>query len=266
MKETITSKDNKYIKLVRSLDKKKCRAKEQLFLVEGTRNCHEAVISDTHIPFILVKESKYNNPEIKKIIKEVNEKNTSVMRVEDRIFDSAANTEESQGIMAVASMQMFSEVDFASCIQGKHIAVIDGLQDPGNVGTILRTAWAAGLGGIISVNNSADIYNPKVVRSAMGAVYHLPVIRMENAAAVNFITKQNYRLAVADARGENYKNLNAGNQKIAWLLGSEGDGVSEFWQNRANLTVSIPMAPNVESLNVAVAAGILFFSQTDFAN
>lgn len=263
MENIITSKDNKYLKIARSLAKKKYRQKEGLFLIEGTRNCYEAVISQVHISYILVKQSKYNNPQITKILTLINN-NHNIFLVEDKIFATVSNTEESQGIIIVAKIFEINEEIFAAKIQDKNIAILDGLQDPGNIGTILRTAWAAGLGGIISVNNSADIYNPKIIRSAMGAVYNVPFIQMSNEEAQKFLQKQNYVLAVADAEGIDYKKFKCDNKKIAWLLGSEGNGVSDFWRNKADTVISIPMAPSVESLNVAVAAGILFFSQTNF--
>ena len=262
--ETISSKDNQHIKLVRSLDRKKNRTKEGLFVVEGVRNCYEALISAAHISFVLVKESKYNNPEITKLISMAEEKNLRVLTANDNVFDSASNTEESQGIIVVAEIPHITKAEFLQRIAGKHIAVLDGLQDPGNAGTILRTAWAAGLGGVVLVNNSADLYNPKVVRSAMGAVYHVPFIRLDNEAAVQLLKESGCILAVADADGEDFRKFNSGNKPIAWLLGSEGNGVSEFWRRQAAATVSIPMAPDVESLNVAVAAGILFFSNVEF--
>lgn len=260
MKEAITSKDNKYIKLVRSLDKKKFRIKENLFMVEGVRNCHEALVSDMHISFLLVKESKCDNPEIAKLIEIAKENNYPVMPVDDKVFVSVGNTEESQGIIVVAEILNYSAEEFALEISGKKVAVLDGLQDPGNVGTILRTAWAADIGGIVLVNNAVDLYNPKVVRAAMGAIYHLPFIRMENALALDFLKKHGYILAAADAHGEDYRKFPAVKKSVAWLLGSEGNGISDFWKANADITVSIPMASYVESLNVAVAAGILFFS------
>ena len=87
---------------------------------------------------------------------------------------------------------------------------------------------------------------------------------MPNETAKEFLKQQNYILAVADDKGIDYKKFKCDNKKIAWLLGSEGNGVSDFWRNKADTVISIPMAPSVESLNVAVAAGILFFSQTNF--
>ena len=261
MKDVITSKDNKYIKLVRSLDKKKYRTKEGLFVAEGARNCFEAVVSRADVPCVLVKQSKYTNREVVKVLAAVDETKTTVMVVEDKVFDSACHTEESQGIMALVRIAKPDVEGFALAVRGKQIAVLDGLQDPGNMGTILRTAWAAGLGGIVSVNNSADVYNPKVVRSAMGAVYHLPVMRFDNAMAVEFLAANGYSLTVADAGGDDYRKFEAEDKKIAWLLGSEGSGVSDFWRQRAENVVSVPMAKGVESLNVAVAAGVLFFSQ-----
>lgn len=261
MKEIIVSKENRHIKLVRGLDRKKNRTKEGLFVAEGVRNCYEALTSAAHISFLLVKESKYDNPEIAKLTALAENNRIPVLAAADNVFDSASATEESQGIIAVAEIRQISADEFLQQIHGKPVAVLDGLQDPGNAGTILRTAWAAGLGGVVLVNNSADLYNPKAVRSAMGAVYHLPFIRLDNAAALELLAESGCVLAAADASGEDFREFSAGGKPIAWLLGSEGSGVSEFWREQAAATVSIPMAQGVESLNVAVAAGVLFFSQ-----
>lgn len=265
MKEVIVSKDNKYIKLARNLAKKKIRTKENLFVVEGVRNCYEALAANVNISFLLVKESKYNNPDITKLLTAAEEKNLRVMVAEDVVFNSAVSTEESQGIIIVAEIKAYTDDEFWTVVNGRQITVLDGLQDPGNVGTILRTAWAAGIGGVLLVNNAADLYNPKVVRSAMGAIYNVPFLRAGNDDAVKMLAEQGYTLAVADADGEDYRKFNSIGKKVAWLLGNEGNGVSDFWRNQADVTISIPMAKGVESLNVAIAAGILFFSGADLA-
>ena len=142
--------------------------------------------------------------------------------------------------------------------------MLDGLQDPGNVGTILRTAWAAGLGGVLLVNECADIFSPKVVRAAMGAVYHLPALALSNDEAWALLQQLNCQLVCADAAGRDFR-LCQWDASVAWLLGREATGPSAFWRGRAEQLVAIPMQAGVDSLNVAVAAGILFFSSKNNA-
>lgn len=261
MEAMITSKDNQYIKLARGLQRKKIRTQKGLFLVEGIRNCREALQAAIPVPYLLIEESQWETAEMEELKILAAEQRTKIFPVADALFSGFSATETPQGVAAMVRLPRYDAAQFAVATAGAPIVLLDGLQDMGNLGTILRTAWAAGLGGAVCVNHTADCYSPKTVRSAMGAVYHLPIWTPDNEAALDFLRAGGYQLIVADARGGDYRNFQPRNRKIAWLLGNEGNGVSGFWRKQADVILSIPMAPQVESLNVAVAAGILFFSQ-----
>lgn len=261
MEAIITSKDNQYIKLARGLQRKKIRLQKGLFLAEGIRNCREAFQAAVSIPYLLIAESQWEFTEINELKDRGVEQGTKIFPVADALFSGFSATETPQGVAAIVRLPQFDEMRFSAATAGAPIVLLDGLQDMGNLGTILRTAWAAALGGVICVNHTADCFSPKTVRSAMGAVYHLPVWAPSNETALNFLRTEDYQLVVADASGMDYRSFQPGDRKIAWLLGNEGNGVSDFWREQADRILSIPMAPRVESLNVAVAAGILFFSQ-----
>ena len=145
-------------------------------------------------------------------------------------------------------------------------AFCDGVADPGNMGTIFRSAYAAGVSGLILGPDSADPYNPKVVRSAMGAIFRMPFYRAVDEkdafAAVDNLNLPVYASAMA---GQDIRQTgDALRRPHIWVLGSEARGVSETWLKRADMKVSLPMREEAESLNVAVAAGVLFY-QSFFA-
>ena len=256
----INSKHNQYVKLARGLKAKKQRDEHGLFLAEGINNIREALASDLLPDFLLYDPARAEDIRIAGLLSRARERGAQVLAVEAAVLAAACDTEADQWLLLALHRPRLSAADFAGLFRGRHIAVLDGLQDPGNVGTILRTAWAAGLGGVLLVNNSADPFAPKVVRAAMGALYHLPVLELSAEAAAGLLRAEGFCLAVADAGGEDFRSFRA-NSAVAWLLGSEAAGPSAYFRGLADKTVAIPMAGGVDSLNVAVAAGILFFSQ-----
>lgn len=248
------------MKLARALKSKKQRTEQGMFLAEGVNNIREALNSPLLPEFLLCDADKLDDARIAALMEQASGRGAKVMAVNSRILTAVADTEASQGLLLAVKLPEISAAEFAEKAAGKHIAVLDGLQDPGNVGTILRTAWAAGLGGVLLVNNSADAFAPKVVRASMGAVYHLPVLALPNDEAADLLEQMGCAIAVADAGGADFAEFRPAGQ-IAWLLGREATGPSDYFRGRAADVVAIPMATGVDSLNVAVAAGILFFSQ-----
>ena len=255
----ITSKDNRYVKLARSMAVKKQREAAGLFLAEGINNVREALQSAFEPAFLLFDAERANEPRIAELLRLARAKSCPAYAVAGSVLQSVSPAETSQGLLLAVKLPRISSADFAKQAAGRSIALLDGLQDPGNVGTILRTAWAAGLSGVLLVNGCADAFAPKVVRAAMGALYHLPVLACANETAEELLAELKLPLWAADAGGENFRRVSAGSS-VCWLLGREAAGPSFYWRERAAKTVAIPMQPGVDSLNVAVAAGILFFS------
>lgn len=258
----ISSKNNQYVKLMRSLAEKKQRRASGLFVAEGLANVREALLAANPAmqpELLLYAVDRELRPEAAELLQQAEAAGARVLAVQPAILQSCCQTETSQGLLLALHMPQLSASDFARRAQGKNLAVLDGLQDPGNVGTILRTAWAAGLGGVLLVNDCADVFSPKVVRAAMGAVYHLPSLALDNAAAQELLQQLNCELVCADAAGRDFRQFQIV-QPVAWLLGKEATGPSDFWRGQASQLVAIPMQAGVDSLNVAVAAGILFFA------
>lgn len=255
----ITSKDNQYVKLVRSLADKKRRKAAGLFLAEGLANIREALASDMQPELLLYAEGCQSRLETDELLRQAKARGAKLLAVRPDLLNGLSQTENCQGLLLAVRLPKLSAADFLNATQGKNLAVLDGLQDPGNVGTILRTAWAAGLGGVLLVNDCADVFSPKVVRAAMGALYHLPVLALPNAEAEQLLQQLGCELVCADAAGQDFRQCQFAGA-VAWLLGKEATGPSAFWRNHASCLAAIPMQAGVNSLNVAVAAGILFFS------
>lgn len=261
MSPIISSKDNQYVKLVRGLARKKQRDAEGLFLAEGLTNIREALRSSIEPELLMAAAGIEAKPEAQELLALAESRGARLLWLSSELLAALSQTEASQGLLLVLRRPRLTAADFLEAAKGRPIAVLDGLQDPGNVGTILRTAWAAGLGGVLLTGEAADAYAPKVVRAAMGALYHLPHLALPEAEAWELVQELGCELVCADAQGTDFRRCRfAANRPPAWLLGREATGPSEFWRSRAARRVAIPMQAGVDSLNVAVAAGILFFA------
>ena len=252
--QVITSKDNDIIKNIKKLKEKKYRAQENKFLVEGIKMVEEAIKEKVKISKIVVCEDCINDGTIKQDLL-YNIAKEDCIYVTEKVFQTITNVETPQGILAVIEEKENKDISYDEDI----ILVLDGIQDPGNLGTILRTLDSAGLKQIILSENTADVYNPKVVRSTMGAIYRLNIIRSNNIVeTLKQIKKNKYDIVVTFLQTEesiydiDYKN------KVI-VIGNEANGVSEKVLELANKKVKIPMLGKTESLNAAVATGIVLY-------
>ena len=178
-----------------------------------------------------------------------------VHRVSESVLRQLAATDTPQGVLAVARIPQARLVDVAD--RTGHLLVADGVQDPGNLGTLIRIADAFAAAGVVLLPGTVDAWNPKVVRSAAGSSFHLPIVESPLDALVEVSRSRNVRLVGADAGGDPPASLDAG--RTALVVGNEGAGLTAATRAVLDRTVSIAMPGNAESLNVAVAAGILFY-------
>jgi TrmH family RNA methyltransferase len=179
-------------------------------------------------------------------------------------LEALANTEHPQGVVAVIEPKRWSLSDIRM-LTGTTAVVLDGVQDPGNVGTILRTALGLGATGVIALKGTADLTNSKVIRSAMGASFHLPAVPATPEEFVAWAKLQRTEIWIAEGSGEPAEQLpgwRADRSPVALVFGNEGAGISSVLESAATRRVAIPLAQRVESLNVAVAAGILLYEVT----
>lgn len=247
----------KLLSLARDLLRRKARERDRLFVAEGVRAVEELLRSPLDVRGVLADTHLATTERGRKLLDQCTARSIQVATVSDRDFATAAGTDTPQGVLAIASIPSRSLADLPETA-ARRMLIIDAVQDPGNVGTLLRTAAALGADATVALPGTADVWNAKVVRSAMGALFHHPVITDTWDAVDSFRAKHRMLLWGADARGT---PLPAGERpaRLALVVGNEGSGLSDAARERADALVALPLSPTVESLNVAVAAGILLF-------
>jgi TrmH family RNA methyltransferase len=179
----------------------------------------------------------------------------AVLEVDERDFESAATTDSPQGILAIAAIPDATVATLAIPPRAR-LLVLDAVQDPGNAGTMLRTAAALGAAATLAAPGTVDLWNAKVVRSAMGALFHYPALSLTWDALDTLLADNRIPLWGADVTGEPIETI-APPASVALVVGNEGAGLSSEARTRCARLVGIRLAPEIESLNVAVAAGIL---------
>ena len=246
----ITSKDNKIVKLCEQLAQKKHRDKLALYLIEGENLVEEAVKNGAEIQTVLVREG-YSG--------KLSGLEEAAFELDERLFDKLAQTETSQGIIAIVKKPQISRKQFTDDAGGNFV-VLDRLQDPGNIGTILRTADAAGYRLAVVMKGTADVFSPKVVRAATGSLFRMPVVFMDSEEELLEFTRAAGKKTVATCFDTDlyYYDVNL-KENIALIIGNEGNGISETLIASSDLKIKIPMHGNIESLNASVAAGILMY-------
>jgi TrmH family RNA methyltransferase len=241
--------------LARDLHRRKAREKHSLFVAEGVRSVEELLRSGLPIRGVLVAPQLGSAPRGEALRKQLEHSRVEVDEVSEKDFRSAAETESPQGVIAIGEVPSRS-LDTLEIPSVCRILVLDAVQDPGNVGTILRTAAALGATATIALSGTVDLWNPKVIRSSMGAQFHHFAFDAEWADLSSFLDREKIELWAADANGEPLDKTRAV-QRLAIVVGNEGSGLSPDVRARAHRTISLPIAESVESLNVAVAAGII---------
>ncbi len=240
---------NNQIKEITALrDKSKARKEAGLYIVEGPKMCEEAPKNMVVNTFVTHKCLESNHSWLDGREYEL---------VEERVFEKLSDTKTPQGILSVLKQPQYSLKDMLS--QGELYVILEDIQDPGNLGTIIRTAEAAGVAGIIMTKGCVDIFNPKTIRSTMGPIYRVPFVYVEDIAqAINTVKQAGVAVYAAHLKGESYyDDINYG--RAAFLIGNEGNGLKEETAALADTYIKIPMEGKVESLNAAVATSILMY-------
>lgn len=285
----ISSKDNEMVKEIRKLKEKKYR--KDKFIVEGIKMLEEAINENASIDLIVIREGM----DLRSVISNVLPKNNADsgmksknvldviskiknITVTEKVFDTLTDVVSPQGVLAVINkkddiIKQATEKNNVSKIGDKiketenskidttadYILALDGIQDPGNLGTIIRTADSANLKQIIVSKNTVDAYSPKVIRSTMGAIYRVNIIEVENLeVTLKDLQKDGFKVVVTSLDTNNSIYDISYNKSIV-VIGNEANGVSKEVQELANEKVKIPMLGKTESLNAAVATGIMIY-------
>ena len=246
--------------LIRDLHRRRGRERRGLALAEGIRLVEEALATGTVVRGAAV------SPALEATMRGQTLKATLVSRgikleeVDDAELEALSTTEHPQGVAAVIEPKKWSLPDIR-LMPGTTTLVLDAVQDPGNVGTMLRTALGLGAAGVVALKGTADLTNPKVIRGGMGATFRLPSVSAAPEELVAWARLQRSEIWVAGTGGEDVVRLppRTGRPPLLLVVGNEGAGVSPALEVVATRRIGIPLAAGVESLNVAVAAGILLY-------
>lgn len=249
----ITSTSNQKVKELLQLQKKsKLRNQEGLFIAEGSRMVGET--PKEALVKLYVSETYY-----KKHKEELHKADIQPEVLTDTVFAYVSDTKTPQGILGVIRQMNYKLEDIIER-ENPHILVLDNIQDPGNMGTIFRTAEAAGATGILMSGDCVDLYNPKTIRSTMGAIYRMPFLYQDNLPeTIGILKKSGIHVYAAHLEGKNTYDQENYLQGTAFLIGNEGNGLRPEVAKCADIWVRIPMSGQAESLNAAMAAGILMF-------
>lgn len=253
--QRISSKDNEFVKHIKKLKDKKYRDQSNEYVIEGIKLVEEAINENAKIKQIVICEECTKTQEIsKKLMYEI--ASFDCIYVTENVFNSITEVKNPQGILAVIERKNSeNEINYNEDI----IVALDGIQDPGNLGTILRTVDSIGLKQILVSKETADVYNPKVVRSTMGAIFRVKVIECDNLEkTLKEIKKYKYEIVVTSLQtNESIYDIKY-NKKII-VIGNEANGVSKEILDLADVKVKIPMLGKTESLNASVATGIMLY-------
>lgn len=255
----ITNLHNPVVKYVRSLERRKEREREGAAALEGIRLVEEALGSGAALSLFLHSPRLMASGRGMRLLEDLRSRGVREVEVTDQIMDQVADTRTPQGILAVVRMKNWTPEE---ALRGPAPIVVmaEGMQDPGNVGTIIRSAEALGASGVFLAGESVDPYNPKVLRSTMGSIFRLPVVSgIGVTRAVAAARESGLRLIVADPDGHKLPWDLDLSGSVMLAIGNEGAGVSPGLIASADETVRIPMPGRAESLNAAVAASLLLY-------
>jgi RNA methyltransferase, TrmH family len=253
--------------LIRDLHRRRGRERRGMALAEGVRLVEEALAAGISIRGAAVSPALESTIRGKALKAALTERGIRIEEVSDADLETLADTEHPQGVVAVIEPKRWG-LDDIRVVPGSTILVLDGVQDPGNVGTMLRTALGLGATGVVALKGTADLTNPKVIRAGMGASFRLPAVSAAPDEFVAWGRLQRAEIWVADVNGESMDRLARRSHErppVALVVGNEGAGVSPSVEAAADRRIAIPLARRAESLNVAVAAGILLYEVTRVA-
>ena len=253
--QQITSKENQLIKHIIKLKEKKYRKEYNQFIIEGVKIVKEAINENANIENIIVSKNALDSELVKKYLEE-ELRNINYIEVPENIFKLISDVEKPQGVLAIVNKENKKQnVDYSNSI----MLALDDIQDPGNLGTIIRTADSIALSQILISKGTVDPYSLKVIRSTMGAIFRINILECENLSkTLEEIKKKGYDVVVTDLDAKkSIYDINL--EKKVVVIGNEANGVSKNVKNIANIKTIIPMLGKTESLNASVATGVILY-------
>lgn len=246
-------------RLLRGLHRRKERAATGLFLAEGIRVVEDLLDSPLEIRLAVAAPALEENERGRNLLERLRQR-TTVRQVEDRALTTLAGTQTPQGVL-VAAYAPDHELAKMELPRAATILILDGVQDPGNFGTLVRTADALGVAGVVVLPGTVDPWNAKSVRATAGAAFRIPIVETGLTDLVGWLRDQGFTLYGAAADGTDVSRIEPA-ARAALMVGNEGGGLSAAARDAMDQALAVPIEPHAESLNVAVAAGILLFVLT----
>jgi TrmH family RNA methyltransferase len=261
--EIITSRQNSKIKQARALRQKKQRRQQSLFVVEGIRHVGEAFENKAPFEFILFSPDLLSSDYAQSLIESAQHDGIEVLPASTEAFSSVADKENPQGILAVVQSKLTPLEDLSPPSFSFAVAIV-APQDPGNLGTILRTIDAVGASGLILLEGGVDPFHPSAVRASMGALFSLPIAEANFDDFIQWARQHQYHLYGSSAHGEHlYYQVNYQSPSIL-LLGSERQGLPPEQTEACETVLRLPMQGRATSLNLSIAAGVLLFEMQKY--
>ncbi len=257
--EIIQSRQNSLIKERVKLQQKKYRQKTGCFLIEGIRLVEEAVSAGS-LTEVFVEEALFNSERGERLFRRIEKSTIACYQVSTDILRVLTETESPQGIVGVIR-QAKVDLNRINLKQGL-ILILDGVQDPGNLGTIWRTAWAAGVDALFCLPGTVDPYNGKTIRASMGGIFHVPIVAGTEtnwSIIQQWCTAHSFQLVAGDLSAQQNYDEVAYQERVALLIGNEAQGLLTVSAEELDKRVKIPLMDGAESLNAAVACGILVY-------
>lgn len=257
--ETITSTANRWVKLVGQLKIKKYRDREGSFLMEGVRSAEDAWNQGKRDTVCFVTDDALSDPRVEALVSQAEKLHWLFLRVDEGLMKKLSGTEHGQGILAILHKEKASAASLIGPLHGRYV-LLDSLQDPGNVGTIIRTAAAAGVRGVFLTEGCADPYSEKAVRSSMGSILRIPVYENLTIEDVRQLAERSGLPLIGTALtgASPYKEVENIYDAL-FVFGNEGNGVRDEILSLCSQKLFIPMAGTVESLNVSASAAVILF-------
>ncbi len=258
MFQSITSTQNEAVKLARSLHKRKKRHHHQMMLLEGRRLIMDAFLHGAVLDTVFMTANLVDDVDLCTFCEQVQEAGGRIVVIPESIMQSISETVNSQGLIAIAQ---YPRVRLADLKRPNRVLVLNNIQDPGNMGTLIRSAAAFAVDLVLVTANSCDIYNPKTLRSTMATLFQVPIVdQLSSEECIAYLHDHKIPI-LATVLGRKSLSLKHYRAPDTWavVLGNEGAGIESIWQENATVDLIIPMAGAVESLNVAVAGSIVLY-------
>ncbi len=246
----ITSRENKIFKLAKLLKTSKGRSEKGLFVIEGIRSVRDAIEKNADMECIILKDGTALDFKTE----------CESFTFAPKLFEDVCETVSPQGVLAVCRMKKKKLEDILASGK-KCIVMCEALQDPGNIGSVIRTAHAADCGGVILTKGCCDLYNPKIVRATMTGIFSVPVVsNVDSEQAVEYFKKNGYKIVAGALCEESVDFYEADLMgKVLIIIGNEGNGITEKTLSFCDSVLKIPMRSDAESLNAAVAGSVMIY-------